>query len=201
MATAAEQAIVSTAPAAMSKNPVWDNTQIEALASLQRVVDEGFVFGAVTGPTNSGKSAIITKLIESSKSKSRVCVHIPTPHQISVKRVEAMEEAIDKVSRQFVNCQMQILIVVDDAHTATRELLTLLNRFASARSSLCSPQIVLAGESDLWDRLDTRYCEKLLRRIALRCSLESSLLDAPLAINRGEVVNLKPDLRRGAIGA
>jgi type II secretory pathway predicted ATPase ExeA len=155
--------------------PIWNEAQRLALVSLSRAVDEQSVFAALIGREGSRTSAVLNKLMLNSKQEKRICVAIPAPNRMSAGSVKALEATIGEAVTSLSGNSVHILFGIDNAHTATGDLLDLLNRFARVRACLGAPQVVLAGEPELWDRLDFPRYESLRRRFALRCSLDNEL--------------------------
>ena len=147
--------------------PVWQNSaQHACYDTLSLALQEGHVFAALTGPPGSGKTVLLDALLAGLAERSVRCIRISDPDKVSARLAAHIEQAACKEAGQHV------LLAIDDAHVASDALLHCLTRIAAAREPWRRvPQVLLAGQEELWDRLALEEYQKLAHRLVVRSAL------------------------------
>ena len=142
------------------------------LTSLQRAVDETFVFGALTGPKRCGKSAVARALMSNNKIQKRICIGFETPNKVTAETISLCYKALQE-ALGLQQGSSHLLFVVDNAHVSSEAMMSMLNSIAGAHSIFSRAQVILVGEPELWQILALPQYTELLRRFALRCKIAS----------------------------
>ena len=190
----------STANAASSL-PLQDPAQRIAYDSLSVALQEGYVFAALTGPAAAGKSTVLEAVLADLPKRSVRCIRISDPDKVPSKLAAQIEQVAHSEAAKPENADKHIVLAVDDAHTASDELLRCLARIAAIRQvGQRIPQVVVAGQPSLWDRLATEEFEPLARRIAVRAVLPAAYAKDPWASVEHELTQAlapRPPLHAG----
>jgi len=161
----------------------------EALASLYYGVRARKGFVVLTGEVGTGKTLLVRCVLELLRRAGVAFAYVFNPSLSGVEFIryiasdfglpvagKAKDELILSLSAFLVERhqkKLSTLLVVDEAHHLTRELLEeirLLTNLETTQQKLL--QIVLAGQPELDDMLDSYSLRQLKQRIALRCHLE-----------------------------
>ncbi len=136
-------------------------SQHEAANAIRRALAERHVYAAVTGAPGLGKTVVLSTVGAGQSGPPLRVVRIDQPDQVSVEQAAQLPGASSGLCHTVV--------VVDDADRASSALLRALTRLAgSCRTDPASPQVILAGRPELWDRLAADEFAPLRERIAVR---------------------------------
>jgi general secretion pathway protein A len=166
----------------------------EALASLYYGVTSHRGFVVLTGEVGTGKTLMLRSLLGLLQRRSVAFALIFNPSLSPLEFIryvagdfglpvsgKAKDEIIQLLNRFLLQRHEQRLttvLVVDEAHHLSREVLEeirLLTNLETAQQKLL--QIVLAGQPELDEKLDSFELRQLKQRIALRCQLEPLALE------------------------
>jgi general secretion pathway protein A len=166
----------------------------EALASLYYGVTAHRGFVVLTGEVGTGKTLILRSLLGlvQRRDVAFALIFNPTLSPLEFMRYiagdfglpvagKAKDELIHVLNDfllQRHEKRLTSLLVVDEAHHLSAELLEeirLLTNLETSQQKLL--QIVLAGQPELDQKLDSHELRQLKQRIALRCHLEPLSLD------------------------
>ncbi len=162
----------------------------EALAHVLYGIDQGEGFISVTGEVGTGKTTLCRTLLERLAAETEVAyLFNPALNPDELLRAIAMEfdlpagkdlgraALIDHLNRFLLESSRQgrrVLLIVDEAQnlsTETREQMRLLSNLETSRSKLI--QIVLFGQPELDQKLDSKELRQLRQRISVRWRLGS----------------------------
>jgi len=166
----------------------------EALASLYYGVTARKGFVVLSGEVGTGKTLMLRSLLGllQQRNVAFALVFNPTLSPLEFLRYIAGDFGIPSGGRakdellQALNTfllarhrqKLSTLLVVDEAHHLSRELLEeirLLTNLETAKEKLL--QIILAGQPELDEKLDSFDLRQLKQRIALRCHLAALSLE------------------------
>ena len=179
-------------PFAITPDPRFlfpSNRHKEALAALYYGVHQRKGFVVLTGEVGTGKTLLIRCLLELLRDKRIACAYIfnsslstmqflqgvasdlgiPAAGQTKIKILRDLNHYLLARYRR----RLTTVLVVDEAHHLSTEILEeirLLTNLESPDEKLL--QIVLVGQSELSDKLDSYELRQLKQRIALRAYLE-----------------------------
>ena len=168
--------------------------------ALSLALKEGHVFAALTGPDGSGKTTVLEAVLSDRTDRALRCIRISDPDKVPASLAEQIESVAYAEAGKPENLERHIVLAIDDAHTASHELLLCLARLAAMREpGRRVPQILLVGHPELWDRLAASEYEVLARRLAIRAALPAAEEDAdPWASIEDEVTHTMSQLRAEA---
>ena len=143
--------------------------------ALGLALTEGQVFAAVTGPEGSGKTLVLDAVLTDRRDRSLRCIKIADPDKVPARLATQIEQVAYSEASKPENVSRHVVIAVDDAHTASDELLHCLTRLAMMREpGRRVPQVLLVGRPELWTRLSSEAFEPLARRLAIRAVLPAA---------------------------
>lgn len=180
--------------------PTLRTAQNACYEALSLALQEGHVFAALTGPEGSGKTTVLEAVLSDRKDRALRCIRISDPDKVPASLAEQIENVAYAEAGKPENLERHVVIAVDDAHTASHELILCLSRLAAMREpGRRVPQILLVGRPELWDRLAEDEYEVLARRLAIRAALPAIEEDAdPWAVIENEVTQTMSQLRAEA---
>ncbi len=135
-------------------------SQREAAGAIRSALAERSVFVALTGEQGLGKTLVLNAVF----TQPGVPVRILKLANLS----QVLPAQVEQVLAQPAPGGRHTALFVDDAHTASEEMLAFLARMAADRAG---PQVVLAGRPELWDRLAHPDLTLLAARLVLRPTL------------------------------
>ena len=161
----------------------------EALASIYYGLCQRKGFVVMTGEVGTGKTLVIRCLLELLKRQQIPFANIFNPRlsdidflryvsfDLGIKVTEGSKSSLLHGLYNFLLVQLQkgltTVLVVDEAHQAPLEVLEeirLLTNLETGQQKLI--QIVLAGQPEFDDKLDSFELRQLKQRIAIRCRLK-----------------------------
>ena len=168
--------------------------------ALSLALKEGHVFAALTGPEGAGKTMVLEAVLADRQDRSLRCIRITDPDKVPAALAAQIEQVAYAEASKPENLDRHVVLAVDDAHTASEDLLRCLTRLAIMREpGRRVPQILLVGRQQLWNRLTAEEFEPLARRIAIRAALPAAEDDAdPWATVEAEVTQTMSQLRAEA---
>ena len=163
--------IASPSPAAMPAVPLQP-AQRACYEALGLALQEGHVFAAMTGPESSGKSTVLEAVLADRHDRALRCIRISDPDKVPARLAAQIEQVAYAEAGKPENLERHVVLAIDDAHTASNELLRCLARLAAMREpGRRVPQVLLVGRPELWSRLATEEYAPLARRLAVRAVL------------------------------
>lgn len=165
--------------------------------ALGLALQEGHVFAAVTGPEGSGKTTVLEAVLADRHDRALRCIRISDPDKVPSRLASQIEQVAYTEAAKPENLERHVVLAIDDAHTASNELLGCLARLAAMREpGRRVPQVLLVGRPELWSRLATEEYAPLARRLAIRAVLPT-LMDEqdPWASLEQEVSQTMSQLR------
>jgi type II secretory pathway predicted ATPase ExeA len=170
----------------------------EALASLYYGVTSHRGFVVLTGEVGTGKTLILRSLLEllQRRAVAFALIFNPSLSPLEFMRYiagdfgltvagKAKDELLHELNHFLLERHQKgltTLLVVDEAHHLSAEILEeirLLTNLETSQQKLL--QIVLAGQPELDQKLDSYELRQLKQRIALRCHLDALSLDETAA--------------------
>lgn len=143
-------------------------SQREAADVIRLALANRHIFVALTGAPGSGKTLVLAAAVAGQVGRSLRTVMVESPGQVSAEQAAQIERSVLEPPPTRPG-DFHTVLVVDDAHAASPALLRSLTRIAEAgRLNPGSPQVILAGRPELWDRLKAAAFAPLLERIAVR---------------------------------
>jgi general secretion pathway protein A len=167
----------------------------EALAQLRYVVQQRKGFAVITGEVGTGKTMLLRSLIETETPKVQIAYIFNPPRtcgalyeaigdDLDIKlepRMHPASELNGHLLRSF-RAGETVALIFDEAHDLPIEVLEeirLLTNIETSRAKLL--QVILAGQPELEDMLDTPELRALRQRVVFRYSL--------LPLSRTETAN------------
>ena len=188
------------------KLPLLQPAQRACYDVLTLAVKEGQVFAALTGPRGCGKTTVLEAVLADLRGHSLRCIRVREPRSVSAQLAIQIEQAAYAEARKPDNAGRHVLLVIDDAHAASEELLSCLTRIAELRGPARRvPQMLLVGDPELLERLAADAFEPLARNLAIRASLplveagrdpwasvEQGLMPRPLRLDEQHLIFSRP---------
>ncbi|MFZ0131885.1 MAG: AAA family ATPase [Desulfobacterales bacterium] len=159
----------------------------EAMAHLKYAISEGEGFVEITGEVGTGKTTLCRVFLDTLDEDTEVA-YIFNPRlgpaqllrtiadELGVKcRADDTKELIDALNRYLIEMKTagkKVVLLVDEAQNLTRnvmEQLRLLSNLETNRSKML--QIILVGQPELGELLDSYDLRQLAQRITLSCHL------------------------------
>ena len=185
----------------------------EALASLYYGVRARKGFVVLTGEVGTGKTMLVRCVLELLRRTGVAFAYVFNPSLSALEFIryiagdfglpvagKAKDELVLSLSAFLVDRhqrKLSTLLVVDEAHHLSPELLEevrLLTNLETTQQKLL--QIVLAGQPELDEMLDSFELRQIKQRIALRCHLEPLSLDETRGYiqRRLQIAGAPPDI-------
>jgi hypothetical protein len=180
--------------------PTLRTAQNACYEALSLALKEGHVFAALTGPEGSGKTTVLEAVLTDRTNRALRCIRISDPDKVPASLADQIESVAYAEAGKPENLERHIVLAIDDAHTASHELLLCLSRLAAMREpGRRVPQILLVGRPELWNRLASDEYDVLARRLAIRAALPAAEEDFdPWASVEDEVTQTMTQLRAEA---
>ena len=159
----------------------------EAMAHLTYAMIQGDGFVAITGEVGTGKTTLCRAFLEN-LDKNTKAAYIFNPKLNSIQLVKAIndefgissdadntKDLIDTLNSFLIKKKAEgknIVLFIDEAQNLTNEVLEqlrLLSNLETTRHKLL--QIILVGQTELGEKLDSHELRQLAQRIALSCQL------------------------------
>ena len=135
---------------------------------LRRALAGKRAFVAVTGAQGVGKTTVLAAVVASPGLPLRD-ISISQPDQVTADVIAQIEQVIRQSAGLTPEGERRTALIVDNAHEASVELLRYLTRVAvTGRLDPHSPQVILVGRPELWDRLAPDEFAPLAERITIR---------------------------------
>lgn len=171
-------------------NPVYlflSRTHEEALAHLTYAVIQGEGFMEITGEVGTGKTTLCRAFLEKLDGDTNAA-YIFNPNLNSVELLKAIndefsipsdadnaKDLIDTLNAFLIDQKAQgknTVLIIDEAQNLTRDVLEqlrLLSNLETAKHKLL--HIILVGQPELKEKLDSHELRQLRQRISLSCRL------------------------------
>lgn len=168
--------------------------------ALSLALKEGQVFAALTGPEGCGKTVVLDAVMADRKDRALRFIRIADADKVPASLADQIEQVAYAEAGKLENLERHVVLAVDDAHTASDELLQCLSRLAAMREpGRRIPQILLVGRPELWTRLACDEYEPLARRLAIRAALPAAEDDSdPWASVESDITQTMAQLRAEA---
>jgi len=177
-------------PFKLVPNPAYlflSKSHEEVLAHLTYAVIQGDGFVEITGEVGTGKTTICRAFLENLDNNTKAA-YIFNPNLNSIQLLKAIndefgiasnadntKDLIDRLNSFLIEKKAQgknIILIIDEAQNLTTEVLEqlrLLSNLETSRDKLL--QIILVGQPELGEKLDSHELRQLDQRITLRCQL------------------------------
>ncbi|MDH3568377.1 MAG: AAA family ATPase, partial [Desulfobacteraceae bacterium] len=158
-----------------------------ALAHLNYAVIQGDGFVEITGEVGTGKTTLCRAFLEDLDNNTKAA-YIFNPNLNSVQLLKAIndefkirsdadntKDLIDTLNAFLIEKKSQgknVVLLIDEAQNLTKEVLEqlrLISNLETAKNKLL--QIILVGQPELGEKLDSHELRQLGQRISLRCHL------------------------------
>ena len=178
-------------PFQLVPNPAYlylSKSHEEALAHLTYAISQGDGFVEITGEIGTGKTTLCRVFLESLSENSEAA-YIFNPRLDAIQLLKAInddlnidsskgtiKELIDELNLFLLKKKSEnkiVLLIIDEAQNLAPEVLEqlrLLSNLETSTSKLI--QIILVGQPELKDKLDSYELRQLGQRITLSCSLK-----------------------------
>ncbi len=177
-------------PFQLVPNPAYlylSKSHEEALAHLTYAISQGDGFVEITGEIGTGKTTLCRVFLESLSENSEAA-YIFNPRLDAIQLLKAInddlnidssketiKDLIDELNLFLLKKKAEdktVLLIIDEAQNLESEVLEqlrLLSNLETSTSKLI--QIILVGQPELRDKLDSQELRQLGQRITLSCSL------------------------------
>lgn len=200
-------------PFQLVPNPAYlflGHSHEEALAHLSYAVSEGDGFVEITGEVGTGKTTLCRVFLESLDDNTEAAL-IFNPMLDATQLLKAIsdefglpsdtdnkKELIDSLNRFLMDKKVEgkkIIVVIDEAQNLSKDVLEqlrLLSNLETTTSKLM--QIILVGQPELRELLDSRELRQLAQRITLSCHITPLTFQETrdYILHRIEVASKKP---------
>ncbi len=159
----------------------------EALAHLNYAVIQGDGFVEITGEVGTGKTTLCRAFLESLDNNTKTA-YIFNPKLNSIQLLKAIndelgissdadntKDLIDSLNSFLIEKKAEgknVILLIDEAQNLTKEVLEqlrLLSNLETTKQKLL--QIILVGQPELGEKLDSHELRQLGQRISLSCQL------------------------------
>jgi general secretion pathway protein A len=177
-------------PFKLVPNPAYlflSKSHEEVLAHLTYAVIQGDGFVKITGEVGTGKTTLCRAFLENLDNNTKAA-YIFNPNLNSIQLLKAIndefgiasdadntKDLIDRLNSFLIAKKAQgknVILIIDEAQNLTTEVLEqlrLLSNLETSRNKLL--QIILVGQPELGEKLDSHELRQLDQRITLRCQL------------------------------
>lgn len=177
-------------PFKLVPNPAYlflSKSHEEVLAHLAYAVIQGDGFVEITGEVGTGKTTLCRAFLENLDNNTKAA-YIFNPNLNSIQLLKTIndefgidsdadntKDLIDRLNSFLIAKKAQgknVILIIDEAQNLTTEVLEqlrLLSNLETSRDKLL--QIILVGQPELGEKLDSHELRQLDQRITLRCQL------------------------------
>jgi len=177
-------------PFKLVPNPAYlflSKSHEEVLAHLTYAVIQGDGFVEITGEVGTGKTTLCRAFLENLDNNT-IAAYIFNPNLNSIQLLKAIndefgiasdadntKDLIDRLNSFLIAKKAQgknVILIIDEAQNLTTEVLEqlrLLSNLETSRDKLL--QIILVGQPELGEKLDSHELRQLDQRITLKCQL------------------------------
>ena len=177
-------------PFKLVPNPAYlflSKSHEEVLAHLTYAVIQGDGFVEITGEVGAGKTTLCRAFLENLDNNTKAA-YIFNPNLNSIQLLKAIndefgiasdadntKDLIDRLNSFLIAKKAQgknVILIIDEAQNLTTEVLEqlrLLSNLETSRDKLL--QIILVGQPELGEKLDSHELRQLDQRITLKCQL------------------------------
>jgi len=177
-------------PFKLVPNPAYlflSKSHEEVLAHLTYAVIQGDGFVEITGEVGTGKTTLCRAFLENLDNNTKAA-YIFNPNLNSIQLLKTIndefgiasdadntKDLIDRLNSFLIAKKAQgkkVILIIDEAQNLTTEVLEqlrLLSNLETSRDKLL--QIILVGQPELGEKLDSHELRQLDQRITLRCQL------------------------------
>jgi general secretion pathway protein A len=177
-------------PFKLVPNPAYlflSKSHEEVLAHLTYAVIQGDGFVEITGEVGTGKTTLCRAFLENLDNNTKAA-YIFNPNLNSIQLLKAIndefgiasdadntKDLIDRLNSFLIAKKAQgknVILIIDEAQNLTTEVLEqlrLLSNLETSRDKLL--QIILVGQPELGEKLDSHELRQLDQRITLKCQL------------------------------
>ncbi|MGD9230879.1 MAG: AAA family ATPase, partial [Desulfobacterales bacterium] len=177
-------------PFKLVPNPAYlflSKSHEEVLAHLTYAVIQGDGFVEITGEVGTGKTTICRAFLENLDHNTKAAyIFNPSLNAIQLLRAiidefgiesdtDNIKDLIDRLNSFLIAKKSEgknVILIIDEAQNLTKEVLEqlrLLSNLETAKDKLI--QIILVGQPELEEKLDSHELRQLDQRITLRCQL------------------------------
>ncbi|MGD8768474.1 MAG: AAA family ATPase [Desulfobacterales bacterium] len=177
-------------PFKLVPNPAYlflSKSHEEVLAHLTYAVIQGDGFVEITGEVGTGKTTICRAFLENLDHNTKAAyIFNPSLNAIQLLRAiidefgiesdtDNIKDLIDRLNSFLIAKKSEgknVILIIDEAQNLTKEVLEqlrLLSNLETAKDKLI--QIILVGQPELGEKLDSHELRQLDQRITLRCQL------------------------------
>ncbi|MFZ5571140.1 MAG: AAA family ATPase [Thermodesulfobacteriota bacterium] len=177
-------------PFKLVPNPAYlylSKSHEEALGHLNYAVQHGDGFVEITGEAGTGKTTVCRMFLENLDERTEAA-YIFNPKLDSLQLLKAVttelgmgadadniKELIDVLNAYLMECKTQgknVLLVIDEAQNLDKDVLEQLRLLSNLEMNAAKLiQIILVGQPELTETLDSYELRQLSQRITLRCRL------------------------------
>ena len=177
-------------PFKLVPNPAYlflSKSHEEVLAHLTYAVIQGDGFVEITGEVGAGKTTLCRAFLENLDNNTKAA-YVFNPNLNSIQLLKAIndefgiasdadntKDLIDRLNSFLIAKKAQgknVILIIDEAQNLTTEVLEqlrLLSNLETSRGKLL--QIILVGQPELGEKLDSHELRQLDQRITLKCQL------------------------------
>jgi len=177
-------------PFKLVPNPAYlflSKSHEEVLAHLTYAMIQGDGFVEITGEVGTGKTTLCRAFLENLDNNT-IAAYIFNPNLNSIQLLKAVndefgiasdadntKDLIDRLNSFLIAKKAQgknVILIIDEAQNLTAEVLEqlrLLSNLETSRDKLL--QIILVGQPELGEKLDSHDLRQLDQRITLKCQL------------------------------